>query len=447
MRPEAIVLVGVPCSGKSTYASMFKKFYGYEIVERDQIRLEMQKERGLQPLTDTRVDYSKWNWEWPNEDIVTDRQYKLIKNLSNQLKSVVISDVNLSYRYNLIPFLRKHGYQIKVQYLYTPLHVCIQRNESRQYPIDPSVIKGHHDYLITQLQKEISYDKEPAIVICHSCEETKHLSKLIPPEHFIIRYRYNDIIYDVYRKRKEVVDVILKDNEYRKHKEMVDVILEDEKTPNKTNNEQTLLQNTELETCFIKINHKELKNKLMDILSAYKSFENTLVKLISQNYNLYKDGLELNDFHLLTSPLLMLSILYNFNVKYLDQQRYLKNKYKDNKLWQELKGIANKLNPDNLTHVIKRVKANFNLYTEMTNPYDIEEPFKINGYSVELDKHKSLSLGRLKKGLIGIRLSNGIDYIGINKEHAKNLTDKDKIHSAKVVYDNGDLYLQISYLK
>jgi hypothetical protein len=39
MRPEAIVLVGVPGCGKSTYASMFKKFYGYEIVERDQIRL------------------------------------------------------------------------------------------------------------------------------------------------------------------------------------------------------------------------------------------------------------------------------------------------------------------------------------------------------------------------------------------------------------------------
>jgi len=64
------------------------------------------------------------------------------------------------------------------------------------------LLGGDHDYLITQLQKEISYDEEPAIVICHSCEETKYLSKLMPPEHFIIRYRYNDIICDVYKNTR-----------------------------------------------------------------------------------------------------------------------------------------------------------------------------------------------------------------------------------------------------
>jgi predicted kinase len=213
MRHEAIVLVGVPGCGKSTYAEMFKKFYGYEIVERDMIRLQMMKERGLQAITDTRVDYSKWNWEWPNEEIVTDKHRALIKDFSNQLKSIVISDVNLSYRYNLIPFLRKHGYKVKVQYLYTPLQVCLQRNEKRIYPIWDGVIMGHHDYLIEQLQKEILYDKEPTIVICHSCEETKHLADIIPSEYFVIRYRYNDIVWDVYRKHKDVVDVIIKYSE------------------------------------------------------------------------------------------------------------------------------------------------------------------------------------------------------------------------------------------
>jgi len=451
MRPEAIVLVGVPCSGKSTYASMFKKFYGYEIVERDQIRLEIQKEYGKQPLTDTRVDYSKWNWEWPSEDIVTDKHRALIKNLSNQLKSIVISDVNLSYRYKLIPFLRNHGYKIKVQYLYTPLHICLQRNENRKYPIVTGVIRGDHDYLITQLQKEISYDKEPAIVICHSCEETKHLSKLIPPEHFIIRYRYNDIIYDVYRKHKDVVDVILKDNKYRKHKEMVDVISKC----------HDLFQNAELETVSVKIDNKELKSKLMDILLAYNNFENTLIKLLNQNYSLHKEeGMNLNIFHILTSPQLVINFLYYNNRQYLEQKSYIESKYRDNKLWKDLKETAKKLNPHNLTYVIKRVKTNFtfyiknflekyyqNLFTETSERPHLNELSNTNGYSVELDKHNSLSLERLKENLIGIRLSSKMDYIGINKEHAKNLTDKEKIHSAKVVYDNGDLYLQISYLK
>jgi len=90
---------------------------------------------------------------------------------------------------------------------------------------------------------------------------------------------------------------------------MVDVILEDEKTLNKTNNEQALLQNTELETFSLKITHQDIRNKLMNILLTYNRFENTLLKLLNQNYNLYKDGLELNDFYLLTSPLLMPSIL------------------------------------------------------------------------------------------------------------------------------------------
>jgi len=209
MMPEALVLVGVPGCGKSTYASMFKKFYGYEIVERDQIRLQKMKERGLQPETDTRVDYSKWDWEWPNEEIVTDKHRALIKNFSDQLKSIVISDVNLSYREPLIRFLRKHGYRIKVQYLYTPLQVCIQRDENREYPVGVGIVKGFHDYFITQLKKEYQYDKNPSIVICHSCNETKHLAKLIPQKYFIIRYRYNDIVWDLYRKHKDVVNAII----------------------------------------------------------------------------------------------------------------------------------------------------------------------------------------------------------------------------------------------
>ena len=215
MRPEAIVLVGVPGCGKSTYASMFKKFYGYEIVERDQIRLEMQKEYGKQPLTDTRVDFTKWDFGWPHEENVTSKQYKLIKNLSNQLKSVVVSDTNLKvkYRESLIRLLQRQGYKVKVQYLYTPLHVCIDRNKNREYPVDDSVIIClHRDYLIRHLYRESPLEKEAHIIVCHSCEETNHLAKLIPQKYFVMRYRYNNIVWDLYRKQKEVVDVILNSN-------------------------------------------------------------------------------------------------------------------------------------------------------------------------------------------------------------------------------------------
>jgi len=127
-----------------------------------------------------------------------------------------------------------------------------------------------------------------------------------------------------------------------------------------------------------------------------------------------------------------------------------------------LKETSHKLNPHNLNYVIQRVEANFNLYKEQLKKYNQKsdlftkksklpnptELYKIYDYSVQLDKQNSLSLARLENNLIGIKLSNGLVNLNINnKEHTKNLADINKIHSAKVVYNNGDLYLEISYFR
>jgi putative transposase len=48
---------------------------------------------------------------------------------------------------------------------------------------------------------------------------------------------------------------------------------------------------------------------------------------------------------------------------------------------------------------------------------------------------------------VGVNLSNGMVYVYVDKEQVKKLTDIDKLYSARLVYDNGSLYLQISYLK
>jgi predicted kinase len=207
---EAIVLVGIPGCGKSTYAGMLKSLYGHEIIERDQIRLEMMKQKGLQPATDVRVDFTKWNWSWEKD--VTEKQYSLIEEYAKQNKSLVLSDTNLKYRESLVSFLEKLGYQVKVQYLYTPLHVCLQRDLEREYPVSIEPIKRLHEEFMKQIPKEFPFEKESFVVICHSCKETSHIAGLISPTHFVVRYIYNKMIYDVYRKHKDVIDVILKDN-------------------------------------------------------------------------------------------------------------------------------------------------------------------------------------------------------------------------------------------
>jgi len=222
-------------------------------------------------------------------------------------------------------------------------------------------------------------------------------------------------------------------------------------------------ENPELITFAVRINDVGLRNKIKNILLSYYTFETTLITLITKIYILHKKGIAQNDFYWLLEPEFVIIALYNNNSRQARKLKYLQNKYQYENLWQTLKETAKKLNPHNLNYVIQRVEANFNLYKEQLKKYNQKfdlftkksklpnptELYKIYDYSVQLDKQNSLSLARLEKdSLIGIKLSNGLVNLNINnKEHAKNLADINNIHSAKVVYNNGDLYLEISYFR
>jgi len=127
----------------------------------------------------------------------------------------------------------------------------------------------------------------------------------------------------------------------------------------------------------------------------------------------------------------MRNALYDYNSKHSIQVEYLKNKYEDNQLWNELKEIANKLKPHNLTYIIKRVKASFNtyftslelykqntsLFNGMPKPPKPKKLSKLTNYAVELDKYCSLSFVRLEKeNLVGINLYDCMVYIHVDKD-------------------------------
>jgi transposase len=93
-------------------------------------------------------------------------------------------------------------------------------------------------------------------------------------------------------------------------------------------------------------------------------------------------------------------------------------------------------------------RQNPNLFTGVPKPPKPKKLSKLTNYSIELDKYCSLSFARLEReNLVGINLSDGMIYVYVDKEQVKKLTDIDKLYSARLVYDNGSLYLQISYLK
>ena len=223
-----------------------------------------------------------------------------------------------------------------------------------------------------------------------------------------------------------------------------------------------LNENSELITFSIRINDAGLRNKIKNILLSYFNFETTLITLITKIYILHKKGIAQSDFDWLLDPEFIISALYNDKSRQARKLKYLQNKYQYEQLWQTLKETSHKLNPHNLNYVIQRVEANFNIYIEQLKKYnqksdlsakksklpDPTELYKIYDYSVQLDKQNSLSLARLEKDrLIGIKLSNGLVHININNEHAKNLMDINNINSVRVVYHNGDLYVEISYVK
>jgi hypothetical protein len=225
---------------------------------------------------------------------------------------------------------------------------------------------------------------------------------------------------------------------------------------------------TDLGVFSIRINSDKIEKQLLSLLYKHRHFENMLLILIKENYNLYIQGKDTNDFKYLTSKNILRNALFDYNSKNKNVN-YLKEKYKNNELWKNLKEVAKSLKPHNLVYVIDRVKTDYKNYfvdlklwkenpssfTGMPKPPKPKKLSKLRNYSIELDKYNALSFVNLEsKNIIGINLSNKMIYIHCDVERVlrkrrdgKRLTEIDKLYSARLVLDNGFLYLQVSYLK
>lgn len=135
---KLIFTVGLPASGKSTWAKQYCKDTGAFQVERDQIRIDNNLPFGT------------------DEDRVTDIQRAILMSVL-RVQDAVVSDLNLAprYRNSLIEFVKQKVPGTEVCYkLFTDvdLFTCLARNELRpeaEHIPGQVITKLHNDCIQT----------------------------------------------------------------------------------------------------------------------------------------------------------------------------------------------------------------------------------------------------------------------------------------------------------
>ena len=131
---KALFLVGVPGSGKSTFA-MDLCLQGWRRINRDEIR---------QTIFGFTAEQHSLYWVKPNEKLVTAVENNMLSALIGQGKNVVIDNTNLDPKYiykfaNLILNINS-DYEFEIKMMDTDKATCIQRDEDRVKKVGKEVI-------------------------------------------------------------------------------------------------------------------------------------------------------------------------------------------------------------------------------------------------------------------------------------------------------------------
>lgn len=211
-----------------------------------------------------------------------------------------------------------------------------------------------------------------------------------------------------------------------------------------------------LRTSKIRITDSKFKKFGIEKMFLTRHFENILLILLEQDYKQ-----AIGDFKLISNAYVMRAVIRDTKGgSYADEVNYVKEKYKDNQLMQDLIKIGGQLKKDNLVMTIQKIKSEYKgFFTKIKKGDKSARPPKpkklssLNHYTLLIDNDKGMSIAYLMKGKnkLGITLDHDIgrqyiyvDYQAITKLVGGNL---DNIQSINLHYSNGELYLLITYHK
>ncbi|KGG80147.1 hypothetical protein Y919_07775, partial [Caloranaerobacter azorensis H53214] len=178
---------------------------------------------------------------------------------------------------------------------------------------------------------------------------------------------------------------------------------------------KSIAGNKNIRTYKMRIKDKKFKSKVIDYIYKYRHFENMYIILLNQDYKQ-----NIGDFRLLTNYEIMRALFRGTTPKKLEEKlTYIRNKYKNHQIMNDLINLSKELKIHNIVEIIKRVKSQYKgFFTRVKNgDYKAKLPkpkklSKLTNYTIPLDSYKGFSLKR--KNQLGINLNNKMIRTYIN---------------------------------
>lgn len=207
-----------------------------------------------------------------------------------------------------------------------------------------------------------------------------------------------------------------------------------------------------LRTSKIKINHKQFKEFAINKVYLTRHFENIYLLLLRQDYEQ-----DIGDWNKLINFKIMRAVIRDNKggKRYREDIEYIKEKYKDHQLMQDLIEVGQELKIHNLVMTMKKVKNDYKSYFSKldngkeSNPPQPKKLSTMNSYTLKLDNSNSFSLFKKGENKLGITLDHNVgrQYLKVNHKQLTKLVDGDldNIQTIDLQYSNGDLYILVMY--